>query len=105
MNVRISDEWLEKLIAAGFPREDLCLGVAEEILGRLPKRISRLLVDYDLVIESVPAGDQFCVRYREKEDGYTFMLAIAYSQHDTPLANAVAAIYCYLSEQKLLPCV
>ena len=72
MSVRISDEWLNKLIAAGFPKEDLCIGVAEEILRRLPVTLSEYGTFW-LHISPKAGQEGWFVGYTRNDDGYEEM--------------------------------
>lgn len=91
MNVRISDEWRDKLIAAGFPKNDLCLGVAEEILRRLPQQTSE---DDFLCIS--PEENGWAMYYDTRE------LPIHIQKADT-LVNAAASMWIHLKENNILP--
>lgn len=95
--IYLSSEWRQKLLDAGFPSEELKLGVCEEILRRLPDNIqisvsnySGLKKRYGILLSSshgvvLPNG------------------IIAHNDEEDSLANACAATYCYLSDNHLLP--
>lgn len=88
----LSPEWREKLIAAGFPESELMLGCSDEILRRLPPAT--------LISRSVPMPrGKIGWRWRVYWDDSELKDR---SEVDESLANAAAAMYCYLAEQKLL---
>lgn len=84
----LSPEWRQKLLEAGFPADELRLGVAEEILARLPARLDG---GYPIAVFRDHKG--WCVWYLNEINYYA----------DSTLANAAAAMYYYLSEHHLLP--
>lgn len=100
MNVRISDEWRDKLEAAGFPMEDLCLGVAEEILRRLPAAIEQDNIDDDFLLTAeMSPGGSWDVGYHGQIEGlWAFPVKTSES-----LSNAAASMFCHLAKHGLLP--
>lgn len=97
-------------IALQHPREnEIAAPTAEEILWRLPEEIPYdavgTLKGSDFWLEIAKSrfwgNTPWEIRYRENA-GMTFWDCPEPIRADT-LANAVAAMYCYLADQKLLP--
>lgn len=98
----LSDEWREKLIEAGFPESELVLGCSDEILRRLPDSIlsnSGHIVPL-LIAYRAWSSKGFNIRYA---DGLVYGSDQACVVSGDTLANAAAAMYCFLSTNNLLP--
>lgn len=108
MSNYLSPEWRQTLLDAGFPAEELNLGVAEEILRRLPVFIETPRQSYQIRIGKYLNGYE--VKY---EASKPFALLPDRSKSpailrqkqmiDDTLANAAAAMWIYLKENNLLP--
>lgn len=128
-SICVSLEWAKKLKEASWPQDSLWFWVhhyipnenrgmtweiferdeddrvnehcaaptAEEILRRLPSKIEKAKAVSVLEIQSLHTGG-FAVYYANVHDK-----EISIRPCDGSLANAAAAMYCYLSENNLLP--
>lgn len=97
----LSREWREKLIAAGFPESELILGCSDEILRRLPDSIRGEKTTVPLIISyRAWSSKGFNIRYAH---GLTIGDEQACVVSGDTLANAAAAMYVFLAENKLLP--
>lgn len=105
----LSPEWRQKLLDAGFPAEELNLGVAEEILRRLPHSIDlteknatemdrrTLQLPINLHLSILPDGADWKIEY---SSAYAER---AEWEHGESLANATASMWVFLKENNLLP--
>ena len=122
-SITVSLEWAKKLKEAGWkqigffwkteksggitgwsgdtskpPKEDLdwiAAPTAEEILRRLPHQI--VLETHPLFLQAMPDGDEWKIAY------WTFRIEKGVWKNEDSLANAAAAMWCYLEENNLLP--
>jgi hypothetical protein len=85
---------------------DLAAPTAEEILRRLPNHLVALMKDnrsptlrFRRLDTHAGDGSRWCLGYDIGHDNYLG----GFSTEEDTLANAAAAMYCYLAEQKLLP--
>ena len=96
MDVRISDEHLKKLIEAGFPKEELCLGVAEEILRRLPREIDNTFGNWKSTLHIGLSEEGFWeIEYHDR-DG-------TLKVKNKSLADSAAKMWIHLKKFDFLP--
>lgn len=105
-SVYVSLEWREKLLAAGFPPDALALGVADEILRKMPEVIWIENRSYAFAINKADGHfDEggWQIFYRRIPYGEDDFSTTARLEESSSLANAAAAMFVFLAEQKLLP--
>ena len=107
MSIYLSPEWRQKLLNAGFPAEELKLGVAEEILRRLPDPL-KLLVKGDSATDNLRImrrknGDWRVYYKNPSRGGSSHGPRVRCSFENSSLANAAAQMFCHLAENNLLP--
>ena len=96
------NEWElgKSIIACLYPdTEFFAAPTAEEILRRLPRYLAST-GGLNMTLTITPYADKWTVEYLLPELGYDNSVL---PQTHVSLANAAAAMYCYLAEQKLLP--
>lgn len=81
-------------VGGGIERKFFATPTTEEILRRLPK-----VIDQELCLQINVHGDRWNVGYWNVNE----QTMIKYQQFQDTLANAAAAMYCYLSSHNLLP--
>lgn len=94
----LSPEWRQKLLDAGFPAEELKLGVAEEILRRLPKSVATKNRNVHRLSINCNGGKRWQIMYGD--DIFESPIIV---DPDKSLANAAASMWMFLRTSNLLP--
>jgi len=102
MSHYLSDEWRDKLLAAGFPKEDLCIGVAEEIISKLPEALYLGEERNAVYLSIMPDGSKWIVLYSPEYDQRRCDKENFWKRSKNSLADAAAIMYVFLVEQELL---